>query len=62
MTITDEMVERGARALFEESQELDQDNSWDDPLPDEWRDAWRYQARCVIEAALATDQSVRGEE
>jgi len=47
-----EAVEAGARALFEESQELDQDNSWDDALPDDWREAWRYQAREVIVAAL----------
>ena len=52
IVITDEMVERGAKALFGESQELDQDNSWDDALPDEWREEWKYQARNVIEAAL----------
>ena len=51
-TPTPAMVEAGAKALFEESQELDQDNSWDDPLPDEWRAAWRAAAEAVITAAL----------
>lgn len=50
--VTDEMVERAARVLFEESQELDQDNSWDDDLPDDWRNEWRYVAREALDAAL----------
>lgn len=51
-TPTPAMVEAGAEALFEESQGLDQDNSWDDPLPDEWRAAWHEAAEAVITAAL----------
>lgn len=51
-TPTPAMVEAGAKALFEESQELDQDNSWDDPLPDEWRATWHEAAESVITAAL----------
>ena len=51
-TPTPAMVEAGAKALFEESQGLDQDNSCDDPLPDEWRAAWHEAAEAVITAAL----------
>lgn len=49
--VTDDQVEAAARAIFEEWQELDQDNSWDDPLPDDWRGAWLYVARAALEAA-----------
>lgn len=45
-------IEAAAKALFEESQELDQDNDWDDPLPDEWREAWKSAARETLSAAL----------
>ena len=50
---TEEQIEAAARVLFEESQELDQDNSWDDELPDEWRETWRYMAEMCINAALS---------
>ena len=59
-TPTPAMVEAGAKALFEESQGLDQDNSWDDPLPDEWRAAWHEAAEAVITAALTAVWEVRG--
>jgi hypothetical protein len=52
LLLSDEAVEAAARVLFEESQELDQDNSWDDALPDDWRGVWLYQAREILTAAL----------
>jgi len=54
--ITDAQVEAAAHALFDASQELDQDNDWSDPLPDEWREAWRDAARAVLEAAREADR------
>ncbi len=52
MTIPKEAIDAAAEALFDEAQELDQENSWGDPLPDEWRESWRDAAREAIEAAL----------
>ena len=52
MSTKTEIIEAGARALFEVSQELDQDNSWDDPLPDDWRQTWKDAAEEVITEAL----------
>lgn len=46
-------VEAAAKALFEESQGLDQGNDWNDPLPDEWRNEWKYVAGEVLAAADA---------
>jgi hypothetical protein len=51
MTTPQEAIEAAAQAIFEELQELDQDNSWDD-LPDEWRQEWLHTAREGIEAAM----------
>ncbi|WP_333812067.1 hypothetical protein [Timonella senegalensis] len=60
MTIPQEAIEAGAQTLFEESQELDQDNSWDDELPEEWREAWRYAAQSALTAALpALERQIR---
>ncbi len=62
MKITDAMVTRGAKVLFEESQEVDQDNGeWRD-LPKEWRDEWKRTMREALTAALGPVVSpVRGE-
>ena len=52
MTVNEQAIDAAAEALFDESQELGQENSWDDPLPDEWRESWRDAAREALEAAL----------
>ena len=49
----DARVEAAAKALFEESQGLDQDNDWNDPLPDDWRNEWKHAASEVLAAADA---------
>ena len=45
-------IEAAAEALFEESQGLDQDNNWDDALPDEWRQTWLDAAESALYAML----------
>lgn len=50
-TPTEAQVEAAAKALFDEMQDLDQDNDWGDPLPDEWRESWLSMARAALEAA-----------
>ena len=49
----DARIEAAAKALFNESQGLDQDNEWDDPLPDDWRNEWKHVASEVLAAADA---------
>ncbi len=56
MSRRDEAVEAAARAIFEEQQDLEQDDSWDDDIPEDWRDEWLYVARAAITEALAVLQ------
>lgn len=55
-------IEAGAKALFEESQGLDQENDWGDDLPQEWREEWKYVARETITAALPHIREMIAEE
>lgn len=60
MKITDEMVEAGAKAMYEYETGLGE-GSWGRPYEVE-RQLWREQVRTVLEAALATASDVAGEE
>lgn len=52
LTITDEMVERGAVALFRAST----DEDWETGPDESERDEWRAQARVALEAAMGVQK------
>ncbi|ALJ19547.1 hypothetical protein [Microbacterium sp. No. 7] len=56
--ITDEMVERAAKALANVPQEADWPDRW--PSDDEYRDIMRDQARDALEAALGQTNEGEG--